>query len=120
MENNSDDLRWINFFERQGNGEIQYNPNSYFVDAPVQEGSSQPVQLVTPTEQQVEMAKSELKRTIKKIKPKRKPIRRKPKPQKGGKKVKRLQKKKRTAKSQTGGKKRKRKPAKKGYKRSKH
>ena len=41
--NNSEDLRWINFYERQGNGDITYNTQSYFIDPPM-EGCAQPIQ----------------------------------------------------------------------------
>ena len=124
MENNSEDLRWLNFFERQANGEIPYNPQSYFIDAPVQEGSSQPVQLVTPTEQQVEMAKSQLKRNLAKPKSRdqRKKIIKKKKPQKGGKKKATKGKKKQTTKKrkpQKGGKTQRKKTVKRKYKKRK-
>ena len=98
--NNSEDLRWINFYERQGNGDIPYNTQSYFIDPPM-EGCAQPIQLVTPSEQQIEMAKSELRRKLSKPKPKvrkivkRKQVKRvKRKPQKGGKKRQSLKKRK--------------------------
>ena len=62
-----EDQKWINFYERMANGDIPYNTSSYFVEGSSttnQEGCG-PIQLVTPTEQQIEMAKSQLKTNLK-------------------------------------------------------
>lgn len=59
-----EDYKWIQFYERMANGDIPYNTSSYFIEGTTQEGSG-PLTLVTPTEQQVEMAKSQLKQNLK-------------------------------------------------------
>lgn len=79
---------WQSFFERQIAGNIPYNSKFYVVDQPVQVGGGIKVQLVSPTEQQVEQARSAVKRKLHDIvKPvKRRKIVRRKKVQKGGKK----------------------------------
>lgn len=97
------DLVWQNFYERQARGEIPYEHEYYVVDRPVQEGSAS-VQLVTPTEQQVQQARAAVKNNIKKrvIRPvkKRKSNTKRRKIQKGGKRRQPIkkQKKKKTVK----------------------
>lgn len=55
---------WQSFYERQAKGEIPYNREFYIIDQPVQVGSAATVQLVTPTEQQVEQARSAVKHKL--------------------------------------------------------
>ena len=68
------DIKWIEFYQRMGKGEIPYNASSYYIANTSQEGSSAPsIKLVTPTEQQIEMAKSQVKKQNTKKRKKQKP-----------------------------------------------
>lgn len=107
-----EDNQWNSFYEKQAQGQIPYNNQFYLIDEPVPEQKSAPVQLVTPTAQQVEQAKSEMKKKISRKIPKRKKTStKKLKPRK--KPLKRLSKNKRITKRKG------RKTSKKTYKRRK-
>ena len=88
----SNDHLWQNFFQRQVAGHIPFNSKFYIVDQPVQVGSGTGVQIVSPTEKQVEQARSAVKHKLKEQRPKlvkrRKIVKKK---QKGGKKTKKKQ-----------------------------
>ena len=126
---------WLSLCEKMGNGDVEYNPEYYLIDS-TQEGGSSDIHLVTPTQAQVDQAKSEMKRKIPFVNApptkRRKAAPKKKTNQKGGKKkstkkpVKRSKTKrivKKQSKSQRGGKRKpaaaKRKPKKKVNKRYK-
>ena len=67
------DQKFDTFFNQQAAGQIPYCQNFYVLDGPMQDGGAA-VKLVTPTEQTVEQAKSELKENIMKMKPRRKQL----------------------------------------------
>ena len=65
MSYSSEEQQWIKFYNKMAAGDIPYNPDLYFVDEkPVQEGCGASVQLVSPTEAQVNQARMQLKRKI--------------------------------------------------------
>lgn len=113
MEHTEEDKRMIAFFDALSEGKIPYNSKMYFVEEasrqhPDQEGSAA-IQLVTPSQQQVEQAKMQLKRKLAVAIPK---IRKKRRVVKRVKKVKRAtQKKKKPGKKAS-------KKAKKGVKKT--
>ena len=65
MDNSQENFE--KFFDQQAAGNVPYNKHFYVLDGPVQDGGAATVKLVTPTEQTVEQAKSELKETINKV-----------------------------------------------------
>ena len=77
----NEDKRWIDFYDKMGDGKIPYNSRFYVIDdypSPPQEGSGDPpVQFVSPTQQQVDQARLQLKRNLtSKVKPVKKKKRR--------------------------------------------
>ena len=69
MEFTTDQRKWIDFFKKMGQGKIAYNKKFYCIDNSMPEyqdpqhgGALPPIQLVTPTQQQIEQAKLEIKR----------------------------------------------------------
>lgn len=59
-----DKKMWEDFCERQAAGQIPFNNDFYLLDQPIQDNSGQHVQLISPTAQQVEQAKSAIKLNI--------------------------------------------------------
>ena len=60
------------FFSQQASGQIPYNPHFYVMNYANQEGGADtqpPIQIVSPTEQMVAQAKSEVKRNLKRKHP---------------------------------------------------
>ena len=110
---NDEAKQWINLHEQMNQGKVNHNSN-FYVATDSQEGRGD-IQLVTPTQAEVEQAKMQMKR---KLSVTRKPsAKRRKKSQVGGKK--KVVKKAKPAKGQRGGKrgrkptKRRRKPTKK-------
>ena len=68
MEHTEEDKRMIAFFDALSDGKSPYNSKMYFLEEasrqqPEQEGSAA-IQLVTPSQQQVDQAKMQLKRKL--------------------------------------------------------
>ena len=83
MEYTEEQRKWIDFFKKMAQGKIAHQAKFYCIDDCMpeyqnqQKGGAVPkIQLVTPTQQQIEQAKAELKRTTveKMIPPKRRRI----------------------------------------------
>ena len=70
MDLTNKDKMWETFYNNMAEGKIPYNAKMYNVEEygsapePLQEGNAAPVQLVTPTQMQVEQAKVQLKQRI--------------------------------------------------------
>lgn len=67
MDTSNEDQRWIDFYDKMGDGKIPYNSKFYLIDdyTSPQEGCGTPsLQIVSPTQQQVEQARMQLKRNI--------------------------------------------------------
>ena len=59
-----EDNTWNNFYEKQAQGEVPYNSQFYLIDDIKPEVKDNPVQFVTPTAQQVEQAKTKMKKRV--------------------------------------------------------
>ena len=77
---NKEQLKWNIFFRKMAQGKIPHQPKFYCIDNHVtddeinQEGRGKvkpTIQLITPTQQQVEQAKAEVKRTLEEARPKK-------------------------------------------------
>ena len=89
MSHTDEQKQWIEFYDRMADGKIPYNSNVYFVDDYIsQEGGASNVQLITPTQSQVQQARMQLKRKIVSKIPKRGLVIKRKMNQKGGSKKK--------------------------------
>jgi len=79
---NKEQLKWIIFFRKMAQGKIPHRPKFYCIDDHVTDneinaeyqkgGSVKPtIQLITPTQQQVQQAEAEVKRTLEEARPKK-------------------------------------------------
>lgn len=71
MERTAEQQKLITFFDGMAEGKVPYNANMYYVDdyTPTEEkeqegAAAPPIQIVSPTQQQVEQAKVHLKRKL--------------------------------------------------------